>query len=297
MRAFTVDMMVTGESDLSSRFDLRGLEHLDPERDRGMLSGIAKEFRKSGMLWLQGVFDRQWINELKSAYLKEYAVLNPDDHPEVCQDVGDKDRNMYTVVKKPPFDHADLHNSSVLFPILRSILHHDLIIQSFGIVTALPGSRRQHLHLDHRVLFEESPGFNGLLPSYAITLVVPLLDLNEETGMTAIWPGSHRDSSKVPKDEEEVTFENAVLPKAAAGDCVIWDFRTWHCGTPNLTHTERPLLYMTISRSWFEDRCNYDRLKGWFPMLVSQAFLQQLDDEQKKMFRAASVFDGYGAPS
>ena len=289
-----MDKLVSGEADLSSKFDLSDVTQLDDEKDQSRLSDIAKEFRASGMLWLQGIFEPQLIETLRAAYLKEYAGLNEKDHSEVCQDVGDKDRNMYTVIKRPPFDHPDLHQSPLLFPVLRSILQKKMIIQSFGIVSASPGSRRQHLHVDHSEIFEELYGFGSFVPPYAITVVIPLLDLNEQTGTTAIWPGSHRNPANVPKDEDKLTYEHAVLPKPKAGDCVMWDFRTWHCGTPNLTDSERPLIYMTVSRSWFEDRCNYNRLSGRYPLLVSQKFLTELDTDQKKLFQAATIFDGYG---
>ncbi|MBT5927211.1 MAG: hypothetical protein HOH33_11375, partial [Verrucomicrobia bacterium] len=165
----------------------------------------------------------------------------------------------------------------------------------FGIISAKAGSQRQHLHVDHTELFEEMFGFGSFIPPYAITVVIPLVDLTEDTGTTAIWPGSHRNHANVPTKEENVTYEHAVLPKAKTGDCVMWDFRTYHCGTPNLTKAERPLIYMTVSRRWFEDRCNYNRLRGRYPLLVSQDFLKKLDEEQKKLFQAASIFDGYAS--
>ena len=242
---------------------------------------------------MQEVFECQLLEDLRSAYFKEYAGLNQKDHPNVCLDVGDKHRNMYTVIKRPPFDHSDLHQSPLLFPVLRSILKKGMTIQSFGIVSASSGIQRQHLHVDHSKLFREMHDFGSFLPSYAITLTIPLVDLNEKTGTTAIWPGSHRNASNVPDDDENLSYEHAVLPKAKAGDCLMWDFRTYHCGTPNLTDSDRPLLYMTLSRSWFEDRCNYNRLEGRFPLLVSQNFLKGLDHDQKKLFQAASICDGY----
>ncbi len=285
--------LVAGNDNLSSKFDLRDVAQFDDEQDQPRLSDISKAFRNSGMLWLQGVFECQLLEDLRSAYFKEYAGLNEKDHPNVCLDVGDKDRSMYTVIKRPPFDHPDLHQSPLLFPVLRSILTKEMIIQSFGVVSASSGSSRQHLHIDHNKLFREMGDFSSLLPSYAITLIIPLVDLNEETGTTAIWPGSHRNASNLPEDDENLTYEHAVLPNAKVGDCLMWDFRTYHCGTPNLTDSDRPLLYMTLSRSWFEDRCNYNRLEGRFPLLVSQNFLNGLDHDQKKLFQAASICDGY----
>ena len=91
--------LVSGEETLSSKFDLRDVTQFDDEQDQPRLSDISKEFRNSVMLWLQGVFECQLLEDLRSAYLKEYVGLNEEDHPKVCLDVGDKDRSMYTVIK------------------------------------------------------------------------------------------------------------------------------------------------------------------------------------------------------
>ena len=277
--------------DDSFRIDLTGIDRLDPKNDRNFLNDIGKRFRKSGTLWLQGVFHRDLMQSLSKAFLENYASLNEKEYPEICQDVGQGDRNLYTVVLEPPFDHADLYGSAKLFPILKTLLHEQLLIQSFGIVSARPGSKRQPLHVDHIELFEEMPGLGRMLPSYAITVAIPLMDFNDQTGTTAIWPGSHMNYENVPDSDEHFTFENAILPSLSAGDCMLWDFRTWHCGTPNLTQTERPLIYLSVTRTWFEDRCNYNPASGRYPLLATQRFLSNLNPDQLLLFTGAKVSD------
>jgi len=277
--------------DDSFRIDLTDIDRLDPKNDRNFLNDIGKRFRKSGALWLQGVFNPELMQSLTRAFLEKYASLSEKEHPELCQDVGQGDRNLYTVVLEPPFDHPDLYGSSKLLPILKTLLHEQLLIQSFGIVSARPGSKRQPLHVDHIELFEEMPGLGRMLPSYAITVAIPLIDFNSQTGTTAIWPGSHMNPENVPDSDENFTFENAAMPSPSAGDCMLWDFRTWHCGTPNLTHKERPLIYLSVTRTWFEDRCNYNPASGRFPLLATQRFLDDLSPDQLPLFAGAKVSD------
>jgi hypothetical protein len=271
------------------RIDLSGIDRLDLNKDRDFLSDVGKRFRKSGALWLKGVFDRDCLHSLIHSFNEKYVSLNETDHHEVCQDVGHADRKLYTVVMETPFDHPDLYASPKLLPILQTLLHNQLLIQSFGIVSAYPGSKRQPLHVDHIELFEEMAGLGRMLPSYAITVAIPLIDFNEQTGTTAIWLGSHMNSNSVPTSDEEVTFENTVLPSLSAGDCMLWDFRTWHCGTPNLTNAQRPLIYLSVTRTWFEDRCNYNPSSGRYPLLVTSQFLDGVDPKFLPLFAGAKV--------
>lgn len=273
------------------RIDLTGIDRLVHNKDFDFLQHTRKQFKKSGALWLQGVFDRECMQSLTNAFMDKYMSLNEKEHPEVRRDVGHGDRKLYTVVMEPPFDHPDLYDSPKLFPILQTLLHRQLLIQSFGIVSACPGSKRQPLHVDHNELFEEMEGLGRMLPSYAITVAIPLIDFNEQTGTTAIWPGSHMNTNAVPDSDEEVTFENAVLPSPSVGDCMLWDFRTWHCGTPNLTDIQRPLIYLSVTRTWFEDRCNYNPVSGRYPLLVTRRFLDELAPRFLPLFAGAKVGD------
>ncbi|MDA7618047.1 MAG: phytanoyl-CoA dioxygenase family protein [Verrucomicrobiota bacterium] len=269
-------------------FDLSGMTRLDIKHDKVMLQTMRGAFLRHGMLGLRHVFPKDLIKSLREAYFRQYSIRDKQETDELFEDVGDGDRYMFTVEMRPPFNHRLLYDSPLLFPVLQRILVEQIIIQSFGIVTSMPGSQTQHIHQDHPDLFQEMSQFSKLMPCYAITVAIPLVDFNEQTGTTAIWPGSHKNNKMVP-DGKSHQCEGAVTSYPQTGDCVMWDFRTHHCGTPNLTSRERPLLYLTVSRPWFDDTYNFEKWKGRAPLVLNQEFLDSLEDKHKLLFPRATV--------
>ena len=86
------------------------------------------------------------------------------------------------------------------------------------------------------------------LPCHCLTVFVPLVDLCADNGATEFSLGSH-------KHECEDLGERVL--ECSAGSAIIFDYRTLHRGTANRTTADRPILYFTYSRSWFEDPVNY----------------------------------------
>ena len=105
--------------------------------------------------------------------------------------------------------------------------------------------------------------------------------MNEVHGTTALWPGSHRDETRLKKEGiEPIVFE---------GSCILWDFRLWHGGTPNRSTLPRPLLYLTYCRPWFLEHMNFDlrtnpRQK---PLLVKKDFLSGLSEQHRRLLARA----------
>ena len=46
-------------------------------------------------------------------------------------------------------------------------------------------------------------------------------------------------------------------PPLAPGDATLFDYRTLHYGGANPSARERPMLYLTFSRSWYSDPVNH----------------------------------------
>ena len=113
----------------------------------------------------------------------------------------------------------------------------------------MPAAPGQHIHQDGADLFRQA-ALNRLLPIVAVTVGVPLIEMNDVHGTTALWPGSHRDDklASAEKGHEALVRE---------GSCVFWDYRLRHGGTPNRSKVSRPLLTMTYCRAWFLDPKNY----------------------------------------
>jgi Ser/Thr protein kinase RdoA (MazF antagonist) len=127
------------------------------------------------------------------------------------------------------------------------------VLGSFGAVVALPGAERQHIHRDHPPLFE-NPDLDAQVPSFAVTVVIPLVDLTIATGSTRVWKGSHRQYHS-----EDLRPELSCVPLAKRGSCYLMDYQLLHGGMPNKSNQIRPILYLNYYRSWFQEAVNYEQ--------------------------------------
>ena len=69
-------------------------------------------------------------------------------------------------------------------------------------------------------------GISSLLPAYALTVVVPLIDMDECHGTTAVWPGSHRWTSV----NDGITPETPHIPMARA----IYEVQLFQAALPTV---------------------------------------------------------------
>ena len=157
---------------------------------------------------------------------------------------------MITVDIDPPFERRELIANPLLVSVLKAAFEDDFILGAYGVVCSLQAAPRQHIHRDGANLFRQT-ALNRLLPIVAVTVGIPLVEMNEINGTTALWPRSHR-------DEALASTEIADEPLVREGSCVLWDYWLRHGGTPNRSAAPRPLLYMT-----------YCRLGLWITKIIS----------------------------
>ena len=127
-------------------------------------------------------------------------------------------------------------------------------------------------------------GYGGR--AYAVTLCVPLCDVDEANGPTAVWPGSHRTALRArPPGESEILREYPAEHMAGDfGRSFLFDFRTFHCGLPNLTREPRPLLMFVFTRSWYRD----PNLADVFPsVVITKRNLERIPDRYRYLFMLA----------
>lgn len=203
----------------------------------------AKElFETQGFYKIESLFPKEYIEEL-AAHLE--AQLNLEEGVRIHNG-----RYIVNVPLRGPFNRPELYANPTLLGLLREILGPDCILASVGAVVSLPGASDQHIHSDYGALFPEMPDLHRELPCYAITVAVPLVDIDVINGPTKIWPGSHRTNSQ----------EARHLLCGEMGSCYFWDYRTLHAGGSNHSEAMRPLLYMAYTRRWFKDILNPDKL-------------------------------------
>ena len=147
-----------------------------------------------------------------------------------------------------------------------ALLGPHTILESLGLLVSIPGAPDQGLHFDG-LLYGETQ-LDRVLPPFAISIAIPLVQLDEVNGTTAFWRRSHREAFRQgPPD---------FVPFMPVGSAVIWDFRTIHSGRANLGEAPRPILFSVHSRDWWQE-----------PKTKARAY--------RKLQIARAVYDGFGA--
>jgi ectoine hydroxylase-related dioxygenase (phytanoyl-CoA dioxygenase family) len=241
------------------------------------LQAAWKLFRVHGFLLLEDIFPAEQIDALRAAYVDRYSGYFFDtDHADALE-VGDR-RFMITVDIEDPFNDSNLFANPFILPIIKRLLGENCILGSFGSVAALPGAPDQHRHRDMSLLFD-SP-LESMLPSYAITLIIPLVDLGETNGTTRVWKGSH---AVTPGGDNNLPSQD---PKVPVGSCLMMDYRLLHAGTANCSALVRPILYLVYNRPWFRDSLNFQKQPA---LRVSRADYEKMDREHRALLAMAQV--------
>ena len=232
---------------------------------------FAERFAENGWLKIGGIFRPQFIDRLREEFERQFTDLTDrkGGHRGYLN-VGDE-RMMLSVRLTGPYLDAELYANPLLLKMLRQLLGDNMLIDNFTCVIALPGAGEQRLHRDHPDLFPEKPEIGGELAPYAITVVIPLVDLTSETGTTRIFPSTN--CGREPTSEE--------LPYIARGDCFLMDYRVRHQGTPNRTGAERPILYIVYTRPWFIDIRNFRRQPR---INIDPADVSRIAPEHQRLF-------------
>ncbi|MBT3333558.1 MAG: phytanoyl-CoA dioxygenase [Rhodospirillaceae bacterium] len=214
-----------------------------------ILREAAAGFRDSGVLLLHNAFPVEFVESLHGAYISRYSAYFDDAEHDDALKVGDR-RFMVTVEMAAPFNSPRLYANPGALGIIRKLLGENCVLGSFGSVVSLPGAAEQHVHRDHPGLFGDDQ-LDAILPSFAVTMLVPLVEMNETSGTTRTFMGSH-----VVDVDKKTEYQDPVVP---VGSCLLMDYRLLHGGLANRSSQVRPLLYNVYCRPWFRDDLNFRR--------------------------------------
>ncbi|MCA1199929.1 phytanoyl-CoA dioxygenase family protein [Sphingomonas sp. R647] len=168
-----------------------------------------------------------------------------------------------------------LADPAILLPkpvahIATELLAEAFKVDSVGLLVAVPGAPNQTAHRDAWLYPRE--GLDRLLPPFALAFAVPLVTMDETSGRTAFWRGSHRSGATNAPDTP-----HDLAPIVHPGSAILWDYRIYHTGLANHGTTPRPVLFTALSREWWveiepPEATNYRKLKvsqevfaGWKP--------------------------------
>ena len=239
-------------------------------------------YQRNGSLLMENSFEPGLVQAMQTDFLQNYASRPIEEVTASSLRVG-HGRFMFSVDLRAPYMDPAVYAPARVMPIVKALLGDDCVIQSIGVVCAYPGSQAQHVHRDHPALFPSALQLGATAPPYALHLVVPLVDLDEVTGTTALWDGSHRALSDPGEREAwaRAGLDGATTPWPKLGDSYLMDFRLRHGGTPNRSDRPRPLLYIVYSRAWFQDRANFDKQQR---LLVGADEFERIPSEHRRLF-------------
>jgi len=148
------------------------------------------------------------------------------------------------------------------------------ILGSFTSVASLPGAPDMRMHKDHPALFS-SDELSHPLPTFAVTMLLPLLGLNAEMGTTRVVKRSHRTTSV---EAAKMDFQDPLGPP---GSCLLMDYRLSHQGLANRSQVVRPVLSLVYNRPWFRDAANY---KKQVPVDLPAAEFERVPPQHQCLF-------------
>ena len=191
---------------------------------------IAKHlFEVHGFLKIENLFPGEFIQSLAESLL-EKLEYNEEEMTLGGGAMVSNRRYIVPISLKRPFNHPDLYANPLLLLLMKEFLGPNFILSSIGSVVSLPGATDQHIHADYYPLFEENPELTGTHPPFAITVGIPLVDIDVVNGPTKIWSGSHR---TLPIEDKMMSYARHLL-FGPMGSCYFWDYRTFHAGDPTI---------------------------------------------------------------
>jgi ectoine hydroxylase-related dioxygenase (phytanoyl-CoA dioxygenase family) len=263
------------------------VEHKAGSLGNETIERASRCFRNDGALIIEDIVDTAIIAEARREFVLSYSRFLDDSEHEDALMVGER-RLSITINLEPPFDSPRLFANPYLMPVMSAALGDDFIVGAYGVVCSLPSAPAQQRHCDGGILFPLS-GIDGVLPATAITVGIPLLEMNEVHGTTALWLGTHCDmnrSNALRDASRSCDFkEESIEPVVREGSCILWDFRLVHGGTPNRGIAPRPLLYLTYCRPWFVDHKNFNTKNNpkQKPLLGKPDFLSSLGEQHRRL--------------
>lgn len=190
--------------------------------------------------------------------------------------VGDK-RFTVPVRLQKPFDNPSVYANPTLLDVVTRVMGEKPVLHAFGSVTTHAGARMQHVHREHPLLFHTDAG-NANVPCYATTILVPLIDLDEEAGGTQLWEGTHTSArSQTWSGDPHIVYTKA-------GSALVLDYRTYHGGMPCHAAHGRPMLYFSYTMPWFHDTLAFESHAA---MGISDREWEAVPDRHRDLFRFA----------
>lgn len=213
-----------------------------------------QQFRDEGYLIVRNALDAETISQLIEAGDRLIATDARFNRYETDGGLYDGFRNCITL-------------DDAFIPLLTHSATLPLVIQLLGSNLQLSTSHLIHRHPDppgtpdtvRRPGWHRDNGRTSLdlgqanYPRIGLKCAFYLTDLSEpRSGATLLAPGSNRLKERIEIPPGQTDPANAVEPLLQPGDCVIFEYRTWHAGAPNFRDITRKAVMLGYAYRWLK---------------------------------------------
>ena len=219
------------------------------------IEGLVRRFNDTGYIVLDDVFERTYIDELRTAYnllIETYLSDNGGIGALDGKTFGLKHVGCHPALSSPWADSQIVCNPRA-DAVLTALLGLDYQCGYYHSNAAYPGSGVQGIHRDVKPLFTGEE-LSVPHPVTSIVLNIPLCDFTEENGSTEVWPGTHLWVDRSPADGQRLDVRAASIPSertnVKAGALILRDLRMFHRGMPNRSSEVRAMLSIVYVRSF-----------------------------------------------
>ena len=194
--------------------------------------------------------------------------VNTFDFAEVRQRPGHRVDNRYKILDSPIIKSVSERLLQELPMLLSEVKDAQYKLRFGGVVHSFPREKKtdpipeaQVWHRDGTGLFE-----SAFHETHCFNIFIPLIDVSTEHGTTEFIPGLHNDQIfekfMIELLNQPDDHRVAVRAEVSAGSLIVFDVRVLHRGLANASLEERPMLYFTMSQSWFTDEHMFDYSKS-----------------------------------
>lgn len=144
-----------------------------------------------------------------------------------------------------------------VFPLVRALLGDDVTMIDNDFFITPPRTPRTHAGWHHDV------GMHGVYHPRSVLMVKVfflLSDVDENSGGTAMVPGSHRFPMDFvfPKVDDPRAMPGAAQMTGKAGDAYLFNGRTYHCAVNNDSDRPRRVLIYNYGHFWMKTWQGYE---------------------------------------
>lgn len=213
------------------------------------IESYVEEFNRQGFVVVRGALNDERADTVRESVLRAFA--GPED-------------GYGPILRTKMFERGqafeELLEASPVVDVAEALLGGNCHMFAMNAIKTPKGTGIDSWHVDEELFFPLPDGVEHdertQIPTYLVTCIYYLVDVDDTMGPTQLVPGSHR-SGRHPDAASDAPVCKGAGPVAITankGDCLIFTGQTWHRGSRNRSDKERIVQQVMYGKRWISQR-------------------------------------------